>query len=207
LLLFDGSLVCWLLESKDTKLQEHFLPKYIDLLEQMHLQQIPIAGYISMPKSKELVNVLRLIEANFDQHNIKSQSLEHVFDTDIAHLFLQPYERTIVFQNRATMSMHYPPSIRPHFFYIHVGSEIARIEIPGWIANNDTLVNQIAQIIIDQSNKGYGYPVAIAEAHEAAVVKGPDRDFFYHLLDKISIDKGINNTISQKSIRKKHIGV
>lgn len=207
LLLFDGSLIFWLLESKDNALQADFLPKYLAALDQMHKEQIPVAGYISLPKSRELVNIIRLALANFNPKQTSEHTLCHLVDSTIASFFLAPYERTILFQNNATISKQYPGHLRPYFFYINVGTEIGRVEIPQWIAHNEQLTDQIASIIIDQCKKGYGYPIAIAQAHEAAVVKGPDRDFFYYLLDKMSIEKNQPAIISQKSRHKKHISL
>lgn len=205
LLLFDGSLIFWLLESKESSLQDHFLQEYISALDLMYQQKIPFAGYISLPKSRELVNVLRLALADFDPKQAQNQTLEQVFDATIANFFLNPQERTITFQNNAPISEQYPTHLRPHFFYINVGTEIGRVEIPQWIAQDTELTNQIAHIIIDQCHKGNGYPIALSEAHEAAVVKGPDRDFFYHLLDKMSIENNQHAHTSQKSRSKRSV--
>jgi hypothetical protein len=88
-----------------------------------------------------------------------------------------------------------------------VGTEIVRIEIPGWIAQSEELVNTVARVVLDQSVKGFGYPVLIAEAHEQAVVKGPDRDFFYHLIAKMGIERNRKPIMSAKSMKKRGIGV
>jgi hypothetical protein len=63
------------------------------------------------------------------------------------------------------------------------------------------------QIIINQAQKGRGYPVCLAEAHEQAVVKGPDREFFYHMIQKIGYDYKQRINISQKSLKKRGIGI
>jgi len=101
----------------------------------------------------------------------------------------------------------YPDALHPHFFYLHVGDEIGRVEIPGWIAADEILVNHVASLILDQSIKGAGYPVALAEAHEQAVVKGPDRDFFYHALYKEGMVHDRALSPSGKVLRKRRIGI
>ncbi len=53
------------------------------------------------------------------------------------HSFLQPNTRSIVFKNHATVSEQYPDAVHPHFFYLHVGHEIGRVEIPAWIAQDE----------------------------------------------------------------------
>ena len=165
-------------------------------------------GYISLPKSKELVNLVRLHLCNFDTNRSELfTSVDRIVDAVIARQYLKPYERTIIFQNRSAISEHYPDPLKPHFFYIHTGQEIGRVELPAWIAQNDDLVARICQIILDQCDKGYGYPIVLAEAHEQAVVKGNDREFFYHLLQKIGMEYNYRPTISKKSLKKRGMGI
>ena len=55
-----------------------------------------------------------------------------------------------------------------------------------------------------QVNKGYGYPVALAEAHNQAVVRGADRSSFFALLEQELIKTGIKNVgTSYKETRKR----
>lgn len=206
--LFDGSLIFWHLESKEGNLKELFLHKYLQQLDQLHKEQILCAGYISLPKSKELVNLIRVQLCNFKLEGCKElEAVNHLVDASIARFFLLEHERSIVFKSNATIGKLYPPHLAPHFFYMDVGAEIVRIEIPAWIAQNEEQLNIVATIILDQSIKGRGYPVALAEAHEQAVIKGPDRDFFYHLIGKFAIERKRQQFYSQKSIKKRGIGI
>lgn len=208
LVLFDGSLIFWHLDQKEQITKDTFLPRYLALLYQFAQAKQCMASYISLPKSKELVNILRLAACNFEVSQFDYvKDLDHIVDAQVVGFFLQPSERTTVFQNNARISQLYPDQVRPHFFYLHTGDEIGRVEIPAWIAHDEHLVTVIAQIILDQCIKGRGYPVALAEAHEQAVVKGPDRDFFYHLLTKVGLEHKRSPLMSQKVIKKRGIGV
>jgi hypothetical protein len=60
---------------------------------------------------------------------------------------------------------------------------------------------------LDQCNKGRGYPVVLAEAHEQAVVKGADRDFFYSVITKIGIEENKRILVSQKSAKKRRMSI
>lgn len=207
-LLFDGSLIFWHLEAKDTTLRELFLHKYLATLHQLYDARILNAGYISLTKSRELVNLVRVALCDFDiTQQDKSQVVDKVVDANIGSFFLSEHTRSIVFKNHSEISSYYPRPLHPHFFYLHVGTEVGRVEIPGWIAQDEQLVNQVAQIILDQSIKGQGYPVVLAEAHEQAVVKGPDRDFFYQILHKIGMTQQRSIGLSQKIIKKRRIGI
>lgn len=206
--LFDGSLIFWHLASKQHDIKRLFLGKYINLLHQWRETGVLIAGYISLPKSKELVSLIRCALCNFDPLNSDAhKQVEHLVDTSIVRFFLKPGTRTIVFKSMSSICQEYPEYAHPYFFYMHVGMEIVRIEIPFWIAQSDDRVDVLCQLILDQCKKGFGYPVLIAEAHEQAVVKGPDRDFFYHLITKLGIKHNRQRVVSAKSVKKRGIGI
>ena len=207
-LLFDGSLIFWHLSSKEIELRDYFLHAYLALLDELYHEKALVCWYISMPKSKELMSLVRLYLCNFDVEKKELyEVVDNVIDSGIMHAVLELNTRSIVFSNHSSISDYYPAHLRPFFFYIHTGNEIGRVEIPAWIAQDERLVDMVAQIVIDQCNKGGGYPVALAEAHEQAVVKGPDREFFYHFLQKMGMERKHVQSVSRKSLKKRGIGI
>jgi hypothetical protein len=208
LVLFDGSLIFWHLQEKDETVQERFLSRYLGILEQFYKENILMASYISFSKSKELANLIRAkLVLNGATQESASRAIDMIIDTTVAGFYLEPHERTTLFKNHAAISVHYPDHLKPYFFYLHVGQEIARIEIPAWIAQDEEKVAHVAAMVLDQAIKGRGYPVCLAEAHEQAVVKGPDREFFYYLLQKVGIEQKQRRIISQKSLKKRGMGI
>jgi hypothetical protein len=206
--LFDGSLIFWHLESKDQQIKNIFLPSYLAMLENFYAADISMAGYISLPKSKELINLVRLDLCNFVIEGCHIQKeVEHLVDANLMRAFLAPKTRTAVFENHSNITEYYPAHLKPYFFYLHVGNEVVRVELPAWLGRNEARVDEIAALILDQCNKGRGYPVGLAEAHEQAVVKGPDRDFFYHLIQKVGMDHNQRLALSQKVIKKRGLGI
>jgi len=205
---FDGSIIFWHLESKAIEVKERFLASYLRMMHKFYEDKILMAGYISLTKSKEIVNLIRVALCNFEVENCQEyKKVDCVVDAMIASFYLKPFERTTIFKNNSKITSYYPEHLQPHFFYMHIGSEIVRIEIPLWVAEDIKNVDLIANMIADQSIKGRGYPVALAEAHEQAVVKGPDRDFFYHLINKIGFERNQMIKISQKSRKKLGMGI
>jgi|SRR5579862_4847301 hypothetical protein len=208
LLLFDGSLIFWHLSSKEIDVRDYFLNAYLALLDELCHEKTVVCWYISMPKSKELMSLVRLYLCNFDvAYKELYESVDSVIDSGIMNAFLEPHTRSIVFSNHSAISAYYPNHLRPFFFYVHTGNEIGRVEIPAWIVQDENMVDFVAQIVIDQCVKGGGYPVALAEAHEQAVVKGPDREFFYHFLQKMGMERNHTQSISRKSLKKRGIGI
>ncbi|HLW73362.1 MAG TPA: DNA double-strand break repair nuclease NurA [Candidatus Babeliales bacterium] len=208
LLLFDGSLIFWHLSSKEIEVRDYFLNAYLTLLDELYHEKTLICWYISMPKSKELMSLVRLYLCDFDVEKKELYAaVDAVIDSGIMYSALESYTRSIVFSNHSSISAYYPGHLRPFFFYLHTGNEIGRVEIPSWIAQDEKMVDLIAQLVIDQCIKGGGYPVALAEAHEQAVVKGPDREFFYHFLQKMGMERNHTQSISRKSLKKRGIGI
>ena len=203
LCLFDGTLIFFNLDSKDMQMKEKFLNDYCNFLDQFYQKRLLIAGYVSLPKNKELVNLCKLELSQFDQATLEHTSIiDRLTDIDIAEIYLKPLQRSTIFKSRAPIAYLYPKHLRPYFCYLHVGSEIARIEFPQWIASSVELVDLICGIAIDQAEKGKGYPVCLFEAHEQAVIKSADRQFFYQMVEKMSQRKSKKYLISQKSVRK-----
>jgi len=208
LLLWDGSLIFWHLETKDPSVRSLFLTRYFNSLYELYEAGIINAAYISLPKNKELVNLIKAEISNGDLEQLDAYApIDHILDAHIANFFLTPGTHTILFKHRSKIATYYPEPLKPYFFYLHTGYEIVRIELPAWIAHNSETTKTVARIIYDQSSKGRGYPIALAEAHEQAVIKGPDREFFYHLITKLGIQRKCRTKLSHKIVKKRSIGI
>lgn len=205
LLLFDGSLIFWHLETKDHALRNHFLKRYCALLEQLTNAKIPFASYLSLPRNKDLVTLARFAKKEY--HDAMPIAFEQLIDLHIARSFLPPDYRSIFFEPSAKILDQYAPAIRPHFCYLNVGPEIARVEVPAWLTTDKQTVDSIMSLILDQAHKGQGYPVSLAESHEMAVVKGSDRDFFYQMIRRASTAHQQRCQLSQKSLKKRSMGI
>ncbi len=75
-------------------------------------------------------------------------------------------------------------SLRIHFFYLHAGWEIGRVEIPDWVANDPAQLDLVHRAIYDQAQLGRGYPVALQESHEAAVLGVADRRMIEDMIER-----------------------
>jgi hypothetical protein len=52
-----------------------------------------------------------------------------------------------------------------------------------------------------------GYPVALAEAHQQAVVRGAERDLFYDMVTAVFRQRGAPMAVSPKNLRKRRMTV
>lgn len=202
LMLVDGSLIFWHLQVTQSEAKKQCLSRYVKILDQYYQNKQLLAGYISQPQSRELINIIRVFG---QQQTEQLLELETLVDADIAHSYLQPYQRTILFQNHATVTEQYPEHSKPYFYYFNTGNEIARIEIPAWIALNNDYLSITESIIASQCSKGLGYPIALAEAHEQAVVSEVDREFFYATIQGMLHNQASRS--SQKLLKKKRMPI
>jgi hypothetical protein len=206
-LMFDGSLIFWHLAAQTPTVKNRFVQSYCAVLEQLYAERAYVCWYTSLPKGKDIVNILRAAAQTDAASTHLLKQLDFALDTTLAHFYLSAGERSIIFKHTHPLCADYPPHLAPHFFYLHAGNEVVRIEVPAWLAADEQAINTIAAVALDQAHKGRGYPVVLAEAHEQAVVKGPDRDFFYHLLAKVTIEHKQRLIFSQKSMKKRGLGI
>ncbi len=215
--LSDGTLILWRLEAAPPDFRDIIMRPFIQILDGFRNLRIPLAGYISFPGSTDVINALRVglcpEKVSFcnqcpytDLPELPCALIEGLTDRFLFSTVLEPGEASPVFRSSSKILEMYADH-HIHFFYINIGEEIARVEVPAWVALDSELLTLVHTLIFDQAKKGNGYPVAIAEAHEQAVVKGRDRDFFFDLIRESLIKSDVKVTVSRKGLSKKVPGV
>lgn len=214
LAMVDGSLIYWFLEQLPLDARDRILPPIIAAWQQMRDAQIPLMGYLSASRNVEGMNFLRLLACPHpvpdcisycpnQLEKVPCKVFEPLRDTSLWTTQLKPGQRGPLWRSNARILELYEDQ-NIYFCYIHVGTEIARIEVPAWVAENTAMFDQALGLMLAQVQKGYGYPVAIAEAHNQAVVRGGDKTRFFALLEKQMIKAGLRNVgTSYKEARKR----
>jgi hypothetical protein len=216
LALVDGSLIYWFLDGLPLEARDCLLLPILEAWEALRQAKIPLMGYLSAPRSSEGTNFLRLQACphptpnctihcgDFQEGRTPCQIFEPLRDATLWGQFLAPGERGPLWRSGSRILNLYEEAQRIYFCYVNVGTEIVRIEVPAWVAEDDSLLNQSLSIVLGQVGKGYGYPVALAEAHNQAVVRGGDRARFFALLEQQMIRAGLRNVgTSYKEARKR----
>ncbi|OKH22895.1 DNA double-strand break repair nuclease NurA [Chroogloeocystis siderophila] len=215
LAMVDGSLIYWFLEQLPLEARERILPPILDAWDQLKEAGIPIMGYLSASRSGEAINFLRLQACphenpdcvtycpNLVVEKAPCQMLDPLRDIALWTFSLKPGQRSTLWRSsHRILDLYGCHTV--YFCYVHVGTEIARVEVPAWVAENPALLAQSLSLMLAQVQKGYGYPVALAEAHNQAVVRGGDRARFFALLEQQMIKAGLRNVgISYKEARKR----
>jgi hypothetical protein len=216
LAMVDGSLVLWGLSPKDYEgfMREELLDNgYLSSFDRMRKCSIDspfaLCAYTSFPRNSEFVNALRVYVCGCDPvdcERCRQEKRERECDDIDGVLFdtlLGAGQRSAVFSSGSKYVQKYYGEHRIYFFYLKAGDEIARVEVPQWVADRDDLINMVHALALDQCRRGQGYPVVLIEAHEKAVVTAADRETFRLLVERAMMEKGMDVQVSSKSRSKR----
>jgi hypothetical protein len=217
LALLDGSLILWGLEAYPEFVTEALLDKgfirHLDGIRKLNKgKKVAPASYISFPRSTDVVNALRVALCPYDPADCdrycsnKARDCDTVAGVQDRELFINLLgqgERSALFISQSSIVQKHYGVHQVYFFYLRVDDEIARVEIPRWVATDESLLNLTHALVLDQCRRGHGYPVALTEAHEQAVVTGADREQFWQLVESLMVEEKLPTPTSAKSFSKR----
>ncbi len=168
-----------------------------------------LAGYIDRPGTSAIVTLLRTLtaidEPDFDWKSLgMRKATQGLTDTDIFKTLLSPGQRSAVFTYVSPPNDSFAeqdPANEVCFFYLNPGSsgsQIARVDIPRWVAENPDDVAIVHALIISQCRIIGDYPYVLARADEMAVVGRQDASELNFMLDVIMQRHGISADITAK---------
>lgn len=209
--LADGTLIRWMIRGMNNEtVEEELIARYAEYLEAFYQERIPIASYISMPASTEVVHLLQFVVGELDvpppdlgYDDTGGPSLDGLLDRHVFEVLLEPGERSALFGSTSHVQRSYPTKSEVFFFYLKGPApggegELARVEVPRWVSDDAELIDRIHATILRECEKGEGYPVALSEAHERAVIRGPEREAFFRLIERRLRQAGRSITASRK---------
>jgi GNAT superfamily N-acetyltransferase len=218
LALLDGSLILWGLEAYPEFVSETLVDKglltHFDRMRELNRdKKLALASYISRPRATDVVNALRVAicphdPADCDRYCMMGEkracdTVAGLQDRELFASLLEPEERSALFISQSSVVKKRYREHAVYFFYLRVDDEIARVEIPMWVARNKDLVGLTHSLVLDQCQRGQGYPVALSEAHEQAVVTTADRENFWQLVETNLVAEHLPTPTSGKSRSKR----
>lgn len=220
----DGPLIKWHLKNKVEPIRDDLLDRLQKSLERIQLANVALIGYMGDSRHSEFMKSLRSYACPEDDvgcdncrmeglpSDRKCHQIRAIRDGILFANVLKDGERSSIFKSTHELVTQEYGDHDIDFFYINVGMfgghpEIARIEFPRWVSKNETMLNLIHRVILDQAKKGRGYPLALSEAHEQAVVRGPDRELFYQLIENIFNQRQIYKSPTRKALSKRRVTI
>ncbi len=128
-------------------------------------------------------------------------------DRELFDALLEPGHRSPLYQTGRRAS-HFALDLAvgaewSRFYYVNSGTEVARVEVPEWVAEDPDLLALGHSMLAKQCELGLGYPVVISEAHEQAVINGRDREEFRKLTLMLMEQNGLPTPESAKTVSKR----
>ena len=223
LALMDGSLIMLDLIGqthpefiKKELVQNGFVECLDELYEISKQKKLLLASYISLPKSSEVVNSLRISNCSFSEIHCDlncskiapgdrscDEVSNEIIDREVFSKYLNIGERSGTFQIDIDLVNDYYLDNKIHYFYLNTGEEIARVEIPKWVVEREDLLTLTHTLILNQCKLGHGYPVSLIEAHEQAVVTSSDRNHFAQMVEATLNEHGMSTYTSEKNLSKR----
>jgi hypothetical protein len=219
----DGSLILWSLMSEEEAVRRWLLGAFLAAADRLRRAGVPLAAYVSLPAGTDVVNALRVaycphVPAELPAVNCDRCPSRHdpagpacfaipsIADRWLYEHRLAPGERSGLFGSSSLVLDEYRRHDFAHdvvFFYLHTGQEIARVELPHWVAAEPDLLDRVHAAIVDQTRRGQGYPTALQEAHEAAVIHADERRLVERLIDEAMARAGLTMRRSAKDTSKR----
>lgn len=207
--LTDGNLELFREPGGDPSLRPYF-DKYLSALDDLAINDVVTAGYVSRPRANLVVNLLTL--PGFDENETPA-NLVGLPDITLLAALLAPGERSAIFRMQSRSSAEYKDRKVLHFFYLNVGSTLqpafARVEIPLWVVEKPDQVQLLHGVLVEQARLSGAdpYPYPLLRAHEIAVVKMEDRQQLTSMIETELLRQGFPpSRKSEKQIHKDILG-
>lgn len=194
--LTDGPLLIWLQRAAIPEAQQaRILEGYLACLDAFRRHGIAVAGHVSRPHSAEVTGLLYLAHLDPDARSSVTSMATTPFRglTDRALFgFLQPGERSALFVRGTAANLDF--ARRGHsvfFFYLNTGSDMARVEVPEWIAREGSLLDLMHATLWDQCQFNEGYPYVLTRADEQAVIHSQEREALQDMIQRSMAQAGL----------------
>ena len=182
-------------------------------------QPVAVAAYTSRPQTAEVSGAVRVTLCGSDDAEctrrcsarrsdlMQCDTAAGFDDRELFEALLEPRRRSPRYQS-GRIASRFAVGLTlgeewSHFYYLHSGTEIGRVEVPDWVADDPELLALSHAMLAKQCELGLGYPVAISEAHEQAVVTGRDREEFRKLALMLLEQNGMPTPESAKTVSKR----
>ena len=206
--LVDGTLLFSVLEERPRDfLRARFYTDFVFQLERLRRAGVPVAAYASRSRGIDLVHLFRAVCSSTPQacqvcHGAHACTLRGLSDAQLIGRGLARSERSGLFRVRSNVHDPYFGVHRVYFFLFATGDEIARVEVPEWVASDPDLLALVHAALVDQCAKGFGYPAVLARADDRAVISLADRSVLDTLVQQELARRGVVARPSAKLARK-----
>jgi len=189
LVLYDGNLIDWTQDRQGLRFGRRAnleLERIFSLAKQ---KNIAVCGFISMPKNSIISNLYRIYNCEKMRIDCKEcsreekencEKIERIRDVFLfSHLRSGQHSNVFYTLGRAFDEFE---DTDIAFVYLATGYEIARIEIPVYVAKDEKWLKKCIGAIYHQCQIGFGYPISLTHAHEFSTISHQDKAAIENML-------------------------
>jgi hypothetical protein len=206
--LVDGTLLFSVLEERPRDfLRDRFYADFVHELDRLRRARVAVAAYASRSRGTDLIHLFRAVCGATPLvcqvcSGAQACAFRGLNDAHLVGQRLARWQRSGLFRVRSSVHDPYYGPHRVYFFLFATGEEIARVEIPEWVARDQALLGQVHAVLVDQCAKGFGYPAVLARADDRAVISLGDRAVLEQLVQQELARRGVLARPSAKLGRK-----
>ncbi|MEM9775309.1 MAG: DNA double-strand break repair nuclease NurA, partial [Chloroflexota bacterium] len=141
-----------------------------------------LVGYVDRPAKSSVVGMLRTIHPEWSADEPDNLgNWNGLTDAQLFARLLEPGQRSIVFADVSHANTRFKKAGKYNeicFFYLNsaqTGINIARVDLPMWVAQDDGAVNTVHALVLDQCKILGRYPYVLTRADDMAVVGKQDQ--------------------------------
>ena len=201
-LLIDGTLLPWDLHARQASdaALEPYRERTLAALDRLRGcgEALAVGAYISASAAREVAVSLEALAP-------PPEGAPPVTDGDVFRGLLADGQRSALFRSRSSLPGRIEELLPGHevaFFYLRAGDDVARVELPVWAASAER-ADRLHAALVDQCRRCDGYPRALQEAHEQAVISASDRAWFERLLERLAGEHGVRQRRNGKQRSKR----
>lgn len=199
--LLDGTLLPWDLDAPQIpqSVRDHLRDRTARALDALRAAgpAVSLGAYISASRAADVVNSLRALGVE--------PGAPLAADAVLFVRLLGSGQRSALFRARSERMRRVEQQFPAHevcFFYVRIDDDLARVELPAWAATKER-VGRLHRALLEQSRYCGGYPRALQEAHELAVISSREREQFSRLLEAESTRAGFVGILAGKQRSKR----
>lgn len=203
--LTDGGLELFR-EPKITAIYTQKLQEYVQVMSALMDTGAITAAYVDKPGSglvMQMLGIASAVDPSRTNDRFRGFPDRLLFTEILKH----PGDRSAIFQIISPTAVQFTGPLTLYFFYLNISKndspDIVRVEIPGWVANDNAKMNLLHASLVEQAwLLANPYPYVLHRAHEEAVVTFEDSSHLEDMIIAQLLKNGVK--IGQKSNKQTH---
>jgi len=196
----DGSLVVSFARHMRPNLRQKYVKAVTDMLRASRTNRVPLVGYVDTSFASDLVTMLFWLN--------RLPHAPRLSDGGLLRPLMQWGDRSQVYmcaRDDKVLPEYGPQAREVCFTYLKTTADgaPARLEFPRWLAEDESELERVLNLVRAECIVGNGYPYALETADAVAVISLQDRERFYATFQQFAEKEGLSLRYSRKALSKR----